>query len=104
VFLHIDYLDIERSMPYDTHRITGTERQGRAMLMSHKAFEIYMGHAGEDTDFSRDEAPIDAMASGRTPVADDGCSDAMASGRPGWLSRTVASTADRAQLPRNARG
>ena len=90
-------------MPYDTHRITGTERQGRAMLMSHKAFEIYMGHAGEDTDFSHDEAPMDVPAFERRLVVSDDCTDVM-DPQPNWLSRTVASTADRAQLSRNARG
>jgi hypothetical protein len=102
VFLHIDSLDIKRSAPYDTHRITGTERQGRAMLMSHKAFEIYMGHADEDGDFTRDEA-ADGQGFEPTLVMSD-CAEPMASRESGWLHRIVSSISERTQLPRSARG
>ena len=66
VFLQIDYLDIKRSVPYDVLRNGDTERQGNGMLVSHKAFAIYMGHAGEDTDYWREEAPVDVKAFERT--------------------------------------
>jgi hypothetical protein len=73
------------------------------MLVSHKAFQIYMGHAGEDTDFSHDEAN-DVQGFERTLVTSDVCNDAMVAAQPGWLARTTTSISERTRLPRTARG
>ena len=80
-----------------------TERQGNGMLVSHKAFQIYMGHAGEDTDYSHNETPIDVKASERTLVTSDVCTDEMIDRQPSWLTRTTTSITDRTRLQRTAR-
>ena len=74
------------------------------MLVSHKAFQIYMGHAGEDSDFSNDEAPMDVMAFERTLVSSDVCMDGVVGRQPSWLERTTESITERTRLPRTARG
>ena len=48
---------------------TGRERQVAQMMFSDKAFSIWMGHAGEDTQvFTADEPRIDTTAFERTQV------------------------------------
>jgi len=74
------------------------------MLWSHKAFEIYMGHAGEDTDTHRDDAAMDVDADERTLLTSPACTDASVAPSVGWVSRTISAIADRTQLPRSARG
>jgi hypothetical protein len=54
-------------MPYDVR--STAERQGRKMMWTDKAFGIWMGHAGEDTQvFTQDDAVVDPRAFERTQV------------------------------------
>jgi hypothetical protein len=73
------------------------------MLWSDKAFEIYMGHAGEDTDIARDAAQ-DLKVFERTLLTSDACTDVSVAPRAGLVSRTISAIADRTQLQRIARG
>ena len=48
---------------------TDRERQVAQMMWSDKAFGIWMGHAGEDTQvFIQEDAPIDTRSFERTQV------------------------------------
>jgi len=81
----------------------GYGKAGNGMLVSHKAFQIYMGHAGEDTDNARDEAPIDVTAFERTLLTSDVCTDVTIDRQPNWLTRTTSSFTARTRLQRTAR-
>ena len=74
------------------------------MLWSDKAFEIYMGQAGQDADVARDAAHPDLRAFERTLLTSDACTDVSVTPRAGLVSRTISAIADRTQLQRIARG
>jgi hypothetical protein len=101
VLLHLKYLDIEPFMPYDTGH-TDLGKAVGAMLWSNKAFEIYMGDAGNDSLVDAAEQAEAFDVRNRTSVrAIDPCSDGNA--RSGWLSRSGTSLTD-TQLHSAVRG
>jgi hypothetical protein len=104
VFLHAKYLDIERQFRVRCESHQGRERQVVQMLWSDKAFEIYMGHAGEDIALPEYAALVDGMADERTLLTSNACTDASVAPKAGWISRTISAIADRTPLPRIARG
>ncbi len=71
------------------------------MQWTDKAFEIWMGDAGKDMPRARNEAVI---AYERTLAASEDGTGAATESKAGWLTRTKAALADRAQRTRIARG
>ncbi len=74
------------------------------MMWTDKAFEIWMGDTGRAQAVVSDEAGNDVLAFERTRGVRDECADVMVAPKAGVLARTIATLADRAQLPRIARG
>ncbi len=74
------------------------------MLWTDKAFEIWMGNAGKGKPRAHNEAGIEAIAYERTLAASEDGTAAATESKAGWLTRTKAALADRAQRTRTARG
>jgi hypothetical protein len=72
-------------------------------MWSDKAFNIYLGDAGEGIGPARGDAATDGMEFSRVTSASEDCGDDMDAPSGSWFIRTVTALADRAALTRIAR-